>query len=111
MENTIEYLKIGEALIGEEQVLEMAKYINHLEQDNAKLLGELQQTKSYLSATLQQRNSAENKLRTLVQQQINTIDIHTIKTVPINTNIDLINPEQWAVPEGRVITTPKSNKI
>ncbi len=110
MEKEMEYLKIGEALIGEEQVMEMAKYINHLEQDNAKLLGELQQTKSYLSATLQQRNSAENKLRTLVQQKQNTIDIKPIVT-NIASNVDLINPEQWAVPAGRVITTPKSNKL
>jgi hypothetical protein len=111
MEKEMEYLKIGEALIGEEQIMEMAKYINHLEQTNAKLLSELEQSKSYLSATLQQRNSAENKLRTLVQQQINTIDIQSIQKAPINTSINLINPEQWAVPEGRVITTPKSNKI
>ena len=110
MENEMEYLKIGEALIGEEQVMEMAKYINHLEQDNAKLLGELQQTKSYLSATLQQRNSAENKLRTLVQQKQNTIDIKPIVSSMV-TNVELINPEQWAVPAGRVITTPKSNKL
>jgi DNA repair protein RadC len=110
MEKEMEYLKIGEALIGEEQVIEMAKYINHLEQENAKLLGELQQTKSYLSATLQQRNSAENKLRTLVLQKQNTIDIKPIVT-NIATNVNLINPEQWAVPAGRVITTPKSNKI
>jgi DNA repair protein RadC len=110
MEKEMEYLKIGEALIGEEQVMEMAKYINHLEQDNAKLLGELQQTKSYLSATLQQRNSAENKLRTLVLQKQNTIDIKPIVT-NIATNVNLINPEQWAVPAGRVITTPKSNKL
>ena len=106
----MEYLKIGEALIGEEQIMEMAKYINHLEQTNAKLLSELEQSKSYLSATLQQRNSAENKLRTLVQQQYSTIDIKPIIT-NIATNADLVNPEQWAVPEGRVITTPKSNKI
>ena len=110
MEKEIEYLKIGEALIGEEQVLEMAKYINHLEQDNAKLLGELQQTKSYLSATLQQRNSAENKLRTLVQQKQNTIDIKPIVSSMV-TNVELINPEQWAVPAGRVSVVPKQNKI
>jgi hypothetical protein len=110
MEKEMEYLKIGEALIGEEQIMEMAKYINHLEQTNAKLLSELEQSKSYLSATLQQRNSAENKLRTLVQQQHSTIDIKPIIT-NIATNADLVNPEQWAVPEGRVITTPKSNKI
>jgi hypothetical protein len=29
----------------------------------------------------------------------------------INSELDLINPEQWAVPKGRVITTPKSDKI
>ena len=110
MENEMEYLKIGEALIGEEQVMEMAKYINHLEQDNAKLLGELQQTKSYLSATLQQRNSAENKLRTLVQQKQNTIDIKPIVSSMV-TNVELINPEQWAVPAGRVSVVPKQNKI
>jgi hypothetical protein len=110
MEKEIEYLKIGEALIGEEQVMEMAKYINHLEQDNAKLLGELQQTKSYLSATLQQRNSAENKLRTLVQQKQNTIDIKPIVS-SMATNVELINPEQWAVPAGRVSVVPKQNKI
>ena len=110
MKNKEQYLTIGEALIGEEQVMEMAKYINHLEQENAKLLGELQQTKSYLSATLQQRNSAENKLRTLVQQKQNTIDIKPIVSSMV-TNVELINPEQWAVPAGRVITTPKSNKL
>ena len=110
MEKEMEYLKIGEALIGEEQVMEMAKYINHLEQDNAKLLGELQQTKSYLSATLQQRNSAENKLRTLVQQKQNTIDIKPIVSSMV-TNVELINPEQWAVPAGRVSVVPKQNKI
>jgi hypothetical protein len=110
MEKEMEYLKIGEALIGEEQVMEMAKYINHLEQDNAKLLGELQQTKSYLSATLQQRNSAENKLRTLVQQKQNTIDIKPIVS-SMATNVELINPEQWAVPAGRVSVVPKQNKI
>jgi hypothetical protein len=25
--------------------------------------------------------------------------------------LNLVNPEQWAVPKGKVITTPKSNKI
>jgi hypothetical protein len=40
----------------------------------------------------------------------NTIDIKPIVT-NIATNVNLINPEQWAVPAGRVITTPKSNKL
>jgi hypothetical protein len=27
------------------------------------------------------------------------------------TNVELINPEQWAVPAGRVSVVPKQNKI
>ena len=105
------YLQIGEAQINEKAVMEMAAYINHLEQDNAKLLEQLKDAKAYLAATLQQRASAEAKLRSLSEQRVQqTIPI--TKTVVTNlSNIELINPEQWGVPEGRVITTPKSNKI
>jgi hypothetical protein len=46
-----------------------------------------------------------------MSDRINTIDVSAIKTEVINTQLDLINPEQWAVPEGKVITTPKSNKL
>jgi hypothetical protein len=74
--------------------MQMATYVAHLERDNQKLLGELQQTKSYLAATLQQRNSAENKLRTLLMEKQNTINIREIKEVPL-ANIELINPEQY----------------
>ena len=107
-----QYLKIGEALIGEEQVMEMAEYINHLEQTNAKLLEELKSSKAYLSATIHQRNSATNKLRTVLENRINTIDITNvpIQSAEFEMVGELINPEQWAVPEGRVITTPKSDK-
>lgn len=108
-----QYLKIGEALIGEEQVMEMAAYINHLETENAKILEELKASKAYLSATIQQRNSAQNKLRTVLEKQINTIDITNVpvQTAEFAVVGDLVNPEQWAVPEGKVITTPKSNKL
>lgn len=111
MDNETKQIKIGEALIGEPQIMEMAAYINHLEQTNAKLLEELKDAKAYLTATLQQRASAEGKLRSVLEQK-------TQQTVPLTkaivtnlSNIELINPEQWGVPEGRVITTPKSNKI
>jgi len=111
MDNETKQIKIGEALIGEPQIMEMAAYINHLEQDNAKLLEQLKDAKAYLAATLQQRASAEGKLKSLLEQRVQeTIPI--TKTIVSNiSNIELVNPEQWAVPEGRVITTPKSNKI
>ena len=113
MDNETKQIKIGEALIGEPQIMEMAAYINHLETENKKIMEELKTSKAYLSATLHQRNSAEMKLRSLVENQKNTIDI---TNVPIQTTTfeivgDLVNPEQWAVPEGKVITTPKSNKL
>jgi hypothetical protein len=73
-----QYLKIGEALIGEEQV----------------------------------RNSATNKLRTVLENKINTIDITNVpvQTAEFSVVSELVNPEQWAVPEGRVSKVEKSNK-
>ena len=95
MDNETEQIKIGEALIGAPQIMEMAEYINHLEQDNAKLLEQLKDAKAYLAATLQQRASAEGKLRSLLEQK-------TQQTIPITnaivtnlSTIDLINPEQY----------------
>jgi len=111
MDNETKQIKIGEALIGEPQIMEMAAYINHLEQTNAKLLEELKEAKAYLTVTLQQRASAEGKLRSVLEQkQQQTVPL--TKAIVTNvSNIELINPEQWGVPEGRVITTPKSNKL
>jgi len=108
-----QYLKIGEALIGEEQVMEMAEYINHLEKENGKIMEELKASKAYLSATIQQRNSATNKLRTVLENKINTIDITNIPVQSAEFEMvgELTNPEQWAVPEGKVSKITKSNKI
>lgn len=78
----------------QEDFMQMAQYVAHLEATNTKLLGELQQTKSYLAATLQQRNSAESKLRTLIMEKQNTINIREVQNVPL-TNIELVNPEQY----------------
>ena len=111
MDNETKQIKIGEALIGEPQIMEMAAYINHLEQTNAKLLEELKEAKAYLTATLQQRASAEGKLRSVLEQKQQQIVPLTKAIVTNLSTIDLINPEQWGVPEGRVITTPKSNKL
>jgi len=94
----------------QDDFMEMAAYVAMSEKKNVELLNELQKTKSYLTATIQQRNSAEQKYQNLLADK-------ALKTVPIseatviNTSLDLVNPEQWAVPANRVITTPKSNKI
>lgn len=107
-----QYLQIGEAFIGEEQILEMATYINHLETENNKIMEELKASKAYLSATIQQRNSAQMKLKNVLERQINTVDITNVPVENASFTMvgELVNPEQWAVPEGKVITTPKSNK-
>lgn len=93
--------------------MEMATYVAMSEKKNVELLEELRKHKAYLTATIQQRNSAEMKLRSLVENQKNTINITNIPIQSAKFEIvgDLVNPEQWAVPEGKVITTPKSNKI
>jgi hypothetical protein len=63
---------------------------------NAKLLEELREAKSYLSATIQQRNSAEAKLRNVLDMRMNTVPLTTevIKTELVSA-IDLMNPEQY----------------
>lgn len=94
----------------QDDFMEMAAYVAMSEKKNVELLEELKKTKAYLSATIQQRNSAEAKYQALYAQKVATTIPITEATV-INTSLDLINPEQWAVPEGKVITTPKSNKI
>jgi hypothetical protein len=107
-----QYLQIGEAFIGEEQVMEMAAYINHLETENQKIMEELKASKAYLAATVQQRNSATSKLRTVLENKINTIDITNvpIQSAEFEMVGELINPEQWAVPDGKVSVVPKSDK-
>jgi hypothetical protein len=92
----------------QQDFMEMATYVAMSEKKNVELLEELKKTKAYLTATIQQRNSAEIKYQELLaQKSINTIPI--TETVVMNT--ELVNPEQWAVPADRVNTTPKSNKI
>ncbi len=92
-----------------EDFLEMAKYVGHTEAINRKLLEDLREAKAALAATVHQRNSLHARLQTLMSDKINTIDVSQIKT-EIITNMDLVNPEQWAVPEGRVSKIEKSDK-
>jgi hypothetical protein len=76
--------------------MQMAEYVAHVEAVNAKLLEDLREAKSYLSATIQQRNSAEAKLRNVLDMRMNTVPLTTevIKTEIVSA-IDLMNPEQY----------------
>jgi hypothetical protein len=89
--------------------MEMAAYVAMSEKKNVELLNQLRETKAYLSATLQQRNSAEQKYQNLLADKaLQTIPIQ--EAVVMNASFDLINPEQWAVPADRVSVVPKQNK-
>ena len=79
-----------------EHFMQMAEYVAHVEAVNKKLLEDLREAKSYLSATIQQRNSAEAKLRNVLEMRMNTTPLTTevIKTEIVSA-IDLMNPEQY----------------
>jgi hypothetical protein len=79
----------------QEDFLEMAKYVGHTEAINRKLLEDLREAKAALAATVQQRNSLHARLQNMINDKLNTIDVSAIKTEVINTNIELINPEQY----------------
>lgn len=91
----------------QQDFLEMAKYVHHTENMNRQLLEQLKEAKAALMATVQQRNSLNAKLQNIMLERVNTINI---ENVPMQT-MDLTNPEMYAVPDGRVLTTPQSNKI
>ena len=69
--------------------LEMATYVAMSEKKNVELLEELKKTKAYLTATLQQRNSAEMKYQALLEQRTQPI-IPITDSVVINTKLDSI---------------------
>ena len=96
--------------LSKEDFLEMAKYCHHLESENRLLIEQLREAKAAVLATVQQRNSLHAKLQNLISERINTIDVQAIPT-EIVTNVDFINPEQWAVPEGKVSIIEKADRI
>jgi len=73
----------------------MAEYVAHTEAINRKLLEDLREAKASLAATVHQRNSLNARLQNLMSDRINTIDVSAIKAEVINTNIELMNPEQY----------------
>ena len=52
----------------QQDFMEMAAYVAMSEKKNVELINQLRETKAYLSATLQQRNSAEIKYQNLLEQ-------------------------------------------
>jgi predicted metal-dependent hydrolase len=93
-----------------EDFMEMAKYVAHTEAQNRLLLEQLREAKAALMATVQQRNSLNAKVQALVHEKINTVDISAIKT-EIVTNVELTNPEMYAVPKERLGLSEKSDRI
>ena len=77
--------------------MEMAKYCHHLESQNRLLVEQLREAKAMLTATVQQRNSRNLRLQTLLNEKANTVDITTIKTEIVNSNLELMNPEQYRI--------------
>lgn len=78
-----------------EDFMAMAEYVAHTEAINRRLIEELRDAKASLMATVHQRNSLNKRLQTLMLDKMNTVDIGAVTSVPINANIDLINPEQY----------------
>jgi hypothetical protein len=94
----------------QQDFMEMAKYVAHTEAQNRVLLEQLREAKAMLVATVQQRNSLNARLQQLVHDKINTVDISSIQT-EIVTNVDLQNPEMYAVPKERLGLTEKADRI
>lgn len=90
--------------ITKEDFIELSRYTYKIEQERNQLVEQLREAKAMLAATVQQRNSLNAKLQTLVLERANTMDIQPVKT-QIVTSVELINPEQWRVPEGKVLTS------
>lgn len=96
--------------LSKDDFMEMAKYCHHLESQNRLLIEQLREAKAMLTATVQQRNSLNAKLQHLMHEKINTVDISAIKT-EIVTNVDLTNPEMYAVPKDRLGLGEKADRI
>ena len=73
----------------QQDFMEMATYVAMSEKKNVELLEELKKHKAYLTAAIQQRNSAEMKYQALLEQRTQPI-IPITDSVVINTKLDSI---------------------
>lgn len=94
----------------QDDFLEMAKYVAYMENQNNVLLEQLREAKAMLTATVQQRNSLNAKLQTMILEKANTIDIKETAKTTLDV-ISLENPEMYRVPANRLGLTPKSDKL
>jgi hypothetical protein len=97
--------------LSKEDFLEMAKYCHHIEGQNGMLLAQLQEAKAMLTATVQQRNSLNAKLQTMLSERANTIDIKEVNKSTIETIVVAENPEMYRVPAHRLGLTPNSDRL
>jgi hypothetical protein len=83
-----------------EDFLEMARYIQHLEE-------QLEGAKTAGLTLMTQRNNLQKKYNLLLAQKHANIVEKPVNTV-LDIDFDLVNPEQWAVPQNKVITSQNS---
>lgn len=77
--------------------IQMAQYVQHLEE-------QLEGAKSAGLAIMAQRNNLQKKFNLLLAQRQAGVVEKPINTV-MDIDFDLINPEQYAVPSQKVITS------
>ena len=88
--------------LSEEDIIEMARYIAHLEDENKNLIHQLKEHKAYLLATLQQRASAEGKVKELNDKLIlqNSFEVQVAETISSTLQAEPI--EQYRIKKGMV---------
>lgn len=77
--------------------MQMAQYVQHLEE-------QLEGAKSAGIAIMTQRNNLQKKYNMLLAQKHAGVVEQPINTV-MDIDFDLVNPEQYAVPSQKVITS------
>jgi hypothetical protein len=77
--------------------LQMAQYVQHLEE-------QLEGAKSAGIAIMTQRNNLQRKYNALLAQKYAGVEEKAVNAI-LDVEFDLVNPEQYAVPEQKVLTS------
>ena len=77
--------------------MQMAQYVQHLEE-------QLEGAKSAGIAIMTQRNNLQKKYNMLLAQKYAGVEEKVVNSV-LDVEFDLVNPEQYAVPSQKVITS------
>lgn len=78
---------------------QLAQYVQFLE-------NHIEEIKSTALALMTQRNNLHKQLEEIKRSR--PVDTTFVYNAPIDTEVELVNPDQWAVPAGKVITTDKA---